>query len=168
MRLINVSLTLAIAFAIVLGTERVHGLAGTLDHPSISFLQDEKELQRDEVMKALNMEGARFLGGQFVNAFTTLRYGGDTAALNRFIEKLADCRGAKVVIAYHGKLINETATWLVQHMAWGNPRQFVISIYKESPRFDASLLKLPAKVSIEGKLEQVVGGSAGIDGQRVQ
>lgn len=169
MRLLNLSWSLWVALSLLLGVERVHALAGSLDHPSLSFPESEKELGLDEVMKVLNMKEAKFLRGHFVNAFTTLRYGGDMASLNLFLSRLAACTGAEVALVYHDKLVDETSTWLLQHNAWGNPREFVISVNPDAPGFDKALLKLPTKVKIQPKRDQVVGGTViGSDGKRRQ
>ena len=169
MRFINISLTVVTALSIVLGTQRVHGLAGTLDHPSLSFPQDEKDVDQEEVMKVLGMKEAQFLGGRFVNAFTTLQYGGDTDALNRFLARLSACKGTSVVVTYHETPGGDTSTWWLQHNAWGNPKELVVSIDAKSPRFDPSLFKLPAEAKSEPSRKRFLGGTViGKDGKRRQ
>ena len=74
----------------------VLALAGTLDSPGVAFSGDYPKDAGDQVMAALTRKDCKFLGGEFVNWFTTLRYRGDTKALNLFLGDLVKCPGAAV------------------------------------------------------------------------
>ena len=134
---------LVVLLAPLIFPDRAYALAGTLDQPSLSFLSDEKLLDRESVMKAIGDKSFQFLSGFFVNASTTIRYGGDTAGLNRFLKRLSACHGARLVVRYVDSDSADGATWRLQHTAWGNARQFVVSIYAGSPQFEKDCLIIP-------------------------
>jgi hypothetical protein len=108
---------------------RALALAGTLDRPSIAFPQSVEDGWRESVTRALETEGARFLDGNFINANTTLRYGGNTDSLSRFLDRLARCNGLKLRIRFDSKL---DAVWTVQHNAWIDSTAFEVRISPDS------------------------------------
>lgn len=138
-----------VLLALVLSDYRVEALAGSLDKPSLGFPSEMKKSTREQLMAALEDKSYRFIKGHFINAFTTLRYGGGMKGLNRFLEKLAECEGVKVVITYNEGLSGEGATWLLQHNAWGEALQLVVSINTHAPRFDKSKLEIPEQVLVQ-------------------
>ncbi len=135
--------SLVVLFVSLFLPDRAFGLAGNLDQPSLSFSADDQVLDREAVMKAICDESYGFLGGFFVNASTTLRYGGGTDDLNRFLKRLSRCRGARLVVVNQDSHIGQDATWRLHHSAWGNPRQFTVSINSSSPHFDKHRLVIP-------------------------
>ena len=95
-----------VSLGLFLSEYRVEALAGNLDIPSLGFPSEMKETTREQIMAAIVDKSYQFIDGHFVNAFTTLRYGGEMKGLNRFLEKLAECEGMKVVITYSKSLSN--------------------------------------------------------------
>ena len=138
-----------VLLALFLSEYRVGALAGSLDKPSLGFPADMKESTREQIMSAIADKSYEFISGRFVNAFTTLRYGGEMKGLNRFLEKLAECEGMKVVITYNKGLLGEEATWSLQHSGWVQARQLVVSINTHAPRFDKSKLEIPKQVLVQ-------------------
>lgn len=137
------------ALALFLCQYRADALAGDLDRPSLGFPSDMKETMRQQVMSAISDKSYQFIGGRFINASTTLRYGGEMVGLNRFLEKLVECEGMKVVITYDKGSAGEQATWLLRHNAWGEARQLVVSINRSAPRFDQGKLEIPKQVVVQ-------------------
>jgi len=108
-----------------------------------------KDMTREQIMVAIVDKSYQFIDGHFVNAFTTLRYGGEMMGLNRFLEKLAECEGMKVVITYNKGLLGEEATWLLRHNGWVEARQLVVSINTDAPKFDKTKLEIPKQVLVQ-------------------
>jgi len=104
----------------------VFALAGTLDSPGVAFSGDYPKNARDQVMAALTRKDCKFLGGDFVNWFTTLRYGGDTKALNLFLGDLVKCPGATVHVGF--KKLDDDCDWRVSHDAHSNRFQVEVNL----------------------------------------
>jgi hypothetical protein len=104
----------------------VFALAGTLDSPGVAFSGDYPKDARGQVMAALTRKDCKFLGGHFVNWFTTLRYGGDTKALNLFLGDLVKCPGATVHVGF--KKLDDDCDWRVSHDAHGNRFQVEVNL----------------------------------------
>ncbi len=113
------------------------GLAGNLDAPSLSFPANSKS--QKAVMEVISDKQFRFLRGRFVNAFSTLLYGGDADSLNTFLSKLARCPGAKVTVAFDKG--GEDASWILTHNAWGDPDTFHIVV--NTARIAEASVKIP-------------------------
>jgi hypothetical protein len=133
---------LPILFLAILATTsyRALALAGTLDRPSIAFPQSIDPHWRDSVTEALATEGAQFLDGRFINATTTLRYGGSTDALSRFLDRLARCSGLRLRIRFDRAL---DANWTVNHNAWGDPLALEVRIHPDPAHINLPDLVLP-------------------------
>jgi hypothetical protein len=104
----------------------VFALAGTLDSPGVAFSGDYPKDAQGRVMAALARKDCKFLGGHFVNWFTTLRYGGDTQALNLFLGDLVKCPGATVHVGF--KKLDDDCAWRVSHDAHGNRFQVEVNL----------------------------------------
>lgn len=115
-------------------------LAGTLDRPSIAFPQSVDPHWRDSVTEALATEGAQFLDGRFINAATTLRYAGNTGALNLFLDRLARCSGLRLRIRFDRAL---DANWTVHHNAWGDSMALEVHINPDPAHINLPDLVLP-------------------------
>jgi hypothetical protein len=132
---------LILLLALLTGTShRALALAGTLDRPSIAFPQSIDPRWRDSVTEALATEGAQFLDGRFINAATTLRYGGSTDALSRFLERLARCSGLRLRIRFDRAL---DAKWTVHHNAWGDSMALEVRINPDPAAINLHDLVLP-------------------------
>ena len=101
---------------LTLATPSVFALAGQLNEPGVALPEHHPEAARKRIMAALNRADCKFLGGNFLNAFTTLRYAGDTKALNRFLDDLANCPGVTLSVSFV-KSLPEAGDWQVQHEA---------------------------------------------------
>ena len=112
----------------------VFALAGTLDSPGVAFSGDYPKDAQDKVMAALMRRDCKFLGGDFVNWFTTLRYGGDTKALNLFLGDLVKCPGATVHVGF--KKLDDDCDWRVSHDADSNRFQIEVNLNSKKIRIE--------------------------------
>jgi hypothetical protein len=129
----------AILAAFLASAPPVFAEAGTLDSPGVAFSGDYPKAAQDQVMAALTRKDCKFLGGHFVNWFTTLRYGGDTTALNLFLGDLAKCPGATVHVGF--KKLDDGCDWRVSHDAHGN--RFQVEVNLNSKRIKIEDLYIP-------------------------
>src|SRR5829696_7022868 len=93
--------------------------AGEVDVPAVAHAAGFPEAARLQIAAALKREDCKFLGGNWLNAWTTLRYAGDTRALNFFIEELSQCPGVTVSVSFKNSL-PDRAVWCVGHSAHSN------------------------------------------------
>jgi hypothetical protein len=131
---------------LVLGTMLTLGLAvsawaaaGELKTPGVALPEKTPEATKAAIKKALNRKDCTFLGGMWLNSFTSLRYRGDTLAANLFMEELAKCPGQTVSIRF--RKLDEEWDWRVSHMAWDGG--FGVEINLNSPRLDIEKLVVP-------------------------
>jgi len=129
-----------VALAVLFAARPVLALAGDLERPSIAFPETTEPGWRDAVMKVLNQESAAYQGGRFINASTTLRYGGDAKALSQFLAGLAKCPGARIAITFSDAA---DANWIVEHSAWIEARRFNIRIRTGKDGLPLDGLRLP-------------------------
>ena len=120
-------------------TAPVFAEAGSLDSPGVAFPGDYPKDARDQVMAALTRKDCKFLGGEFVNWFTTLRYQGETKALNLFLGDLAKCPGVTVHVGL--KKLDDECNWRVSHDAQGN--RFQVEVNLNSKRVKLEDLYIP-------------------------
>src|SRR5437762_14197430 len=92
----------------------------TPTEPSLAFPNDFPEAARTNIVAALRRPDCKFLSGSALNSFTSFKYGGDTLALNLFLENLAKCRGVALGVRFSLESSMEDCDWLVTHMA-GKP-----------------------------------------------
>src|SRR5687767_10140719 len=113
---INTSISYLLG-AVVL-TTRAFGLASfDLKEPTLAFPQGFAESARTNIMAALQRSDCKFVGGSFINSFTSLKYGGDTLALNLFLEGLVKCPGVVLSVRFHSDRAPADCDWLVSHRA---------------------------------------------------
>ncbi|MCC2669844.1 MAG: hypothetical protein K0Q72_2315, partial [Armatimonadetes bacterium] len=115
-------------------------LAGSLDRPGIAFAGSYPAAAREKVMAVLDRKDAKFVDGNFVNAWTSLRYRGDVRAANMFVGELAGCPGVTVSVSL--KRLPEDCDWRVGHDAHTN--RFQIEVNLASPRLELEELVIPA------------------------
>ena len=113
--------------------------AGSLDSPGVAFPGDYPKDAQDKVMAALARKDCKFFGGMFVNWFTTLRYGGDTKALNLFLGDLAKCPGVTVHVGF--KKLDDDCDWRVSHDATDN--RFKVEVNLNSKQVKLEDLYIP-------------------------
>lgn len=134
---------------LVIGSARpAWALAGTLDKPSIAIPTkgEGAEAQQDPVCVQLHQvltdHAKQFVTGQFINAHTTMDFGGKTEELNKLLAGLAAVDGARLHIRFTDGN-DETAAvtglkrdvqpgvqWRISHNAWaGDAHGLSITIY---------------------------------------
>ena len=107
--------------------------------PSVAFGRGVPAAARARVSAVLARPDARFLGGHSLNKWTTLRYGGDTLALNLFLDELVKCPGVTVHVSF--KKLADECDWRVGHMAPGN--RFQVEVNLSSERVNVEKLYIP-------------------------
>jgi hypothetical protein len=100
--------------------------AGSLDSPGVAFPGDYPKDAQESVMAALNRKDCKFLGGTFVNWFTTLRYQGETKALNLLLGDLAKCPGVTVHVGF--KKLDDECDWRLSHDGLDNGFQIEVNL----------------------------------------
>ncbi len=136
--------TLCIAFlALIMGmVARVFGLAGTLDQPGVAFPTNIPEADRKEMMDSLKHPDCKYIGGNFINSFTSLRYGGDTKALNLFLSGLLKTPGTSVSVLFSKEVAVEGCDWMLSHSA-NQPRHFAVRVNLKSSHINLEELVIP-------------------------
>ena len=113
------------------------GLAGDLAAPSLSFPADSKS--QESVKRVISDKQFKFLRGHFVNASSTLMFSGDAAALNSFLARLTQCKGAKVEVTFNE--YQGDASWTLTHTGWGDPDAFQVAV--NTAQIAKAAVKLP-------------------------
>jgi hypothetical protein len=135
------SLRWVLGAAIVVGLATPVGAAyGELKSPSVGFPESTPEVTKVAVQKALARKDCTFLGGHWLNSFTSLRYRGNTLAANLFLDQLAKCPGVTVSVRFRKQ--GDDWDWRVSHMAWDGP-EFGVEINLNSPRLNIEDLVVP-------------------------
>jgi hypothetical protein len=97
-----------------------------------------------QVSAALHRRDAKFLGGQFFGAFNqSMRYGGDTKALNGMLADLAACPGMILSIAFSTNF-HQPADWTVSDSFGGTNFNFRVEVNVKSTRLRLDELVIPA------------------------
>jgi hypothetical protein len=115
-----------------------------LSAPSVAFAAGYPADAQAQVLAALPRSDLKFLGGYALNSFTSLRYGSDTPALNRFLGDLAKCPDVRIEVRF--AKIEDGCDWRVSHLAQTN--RFQVEVNLDSGRLQMQDLELPA---IEGR-----------------
>ncbi|MHC1766160.1 MAG: hypothetical protein AB9869_17970 [Verrucomicrobiia bacterium] len=121
---------------------RVYALAGDLEHPSLALPANAPAELHGQLVRILDDKDAKFLRGHFVNAHTTLEYGGSTDALNQMLSRLSQCEGVRVILRFVRTAGG--ASWTLDHNAWGDARSMNIQINVASPSIKLEDLTIPA------------------------
>jgi hypothetical protein len=106
---------------------------------------DLKDYPADDAKKlqaVLERQDCKFLGGAELNAASSLRYAGDTIALNRFIEALSLCPDVSVHINFYRPVGGAVeCDWMVTQMAPSH--ELVVRINLASEHISMEKLYLP-------------------------
>ena len=123
-----------------LGIHRAHAMAGTLKSPSVAMPAETSVQLRTNLLAALSESECKFLTGNFINASTTLQYGGSTESLNRLINHLSSMEGIRVLVGF----VNEPSgsSWIISHNGWGDPAQIYIKVNVGAASFKPEQLQL--------------------------
>ena len=137
------SVVVLLASAVVLSARvQAHAMAGDLEHPSIALPEGTPKAVRGQIISALNDEECKFLGGHFINAHTTLQYGGGTESLNRMLNRLAACDYFKITIRFIKQ--QSGVAWTVSHNAWANNEDLEVQVNLAAEGIQLEKLDLPA------------------------
>ena len=136
-------LPLVLAVLLFASTLPAFALAGGLSHPGVAMPTNLPPAFHTNLTAALTDAKVKFLGGNFVNAFTSLRYGGETRALNGFLERLAKCPGIKLSVRFEIYADDQPQDWLLTHDAWHDAYAVCVRINLKSRRLQLADLVLP-------------------------
>ena len=121
---------------------RAHALAGDLPQPNLAFPSGFPDVATTNILAALRLPECEYLGGNFINWSTRLRYSGNTTALNHFLAGLARCPGAGLVVRFDRSHQTDGCDWLVTHQADPDCRITVL-VNLASPRLNLTELEIP-------------------------
>lgn len=127
------------ALALTLAAPTLAAL-GELKTPDIPFPKDYPASARAQVEHTLNRKDCKFVGGAWLNSWTTLNYQGETVPLNLFIEELTKCPGVTVHVGFK-RLPDEDVDWRVGHDFFHN--SFQVEVNTASKRVDLEKLYIP-------------------------
>ena len=102
--------SLLMCFALV---AHVIAAMSELTEPGLGFPASFPAPARAKVEAVLQRADCKFLGGHWLNSFTSLRYEGETVPLNLFIKSLAECPGITVSIRFDNHSIPDNCDWVV-------------------------------------------------------
>ncbi|GDY19267.1 hypothetical protein LBMAG56_06120 [Verrucomicrobiota bacterium] len=114
-----------------------------LDRPGLAFPKDFPTATRTNLMAVLQRTDCTFLGGNGFNSDTHLKYGGDTQALNRFLDALTKCPGLTLSIRFYRYDETEKLDWAVDHSAWREPNSLCVRVNLNSKRIKLDDLAVP-------------------------
>jgi hypothetical protein len=137
---LRLGLAAAAAALIVTTPSPAPGAAGKLEAPGVAFSAGYPAEAQAKVMKVLKRADCKFLGGTWLNSWTTLRYQGDVGALNQFVGDLVKCPGVTVHVSL--KRLTDDADWRVGHSAHQN--RFQVEVNLDSRRVELEKLYIPA------------------------
>src|SRR5262249_46992189 len=95
----------------------VRGMYRELSEPSLAFPLDFPQSTKTNILARLRRSDCKFVAGSALNAVTTLKYAGDTAALNRFMQDLATCPGATLLVRFDYDA-EDDSDWTIHHIAF--------------------------------------------------
>jgi len=120
---------------------KTHAMAGELKEPGLAWLAATADTLRTRVATILNDKDCKFLGGHFINASTTLEYGGRTDSLNRLLSRVAECEGVRVKVSFTQE--NRSVAWTVRHNAWSEPTCLFVRVNLAASVIEATHLEMP-------------------------
>jgi hypothetical protein len=112
-----------------------------LTKPSLAFPRDFPESAKTNILARLRPTDCKFVSGSALNASTALNYAGDTAALNRFMQALADCPGVTLSVCFCDRP-DEDSDWTMTHNAH-QPGYLVVQVNLRSKQVKLDALAIP-------------------------
>ncbi|HTL18168.1 MAG TPA: hypothetical protein VL793_13100 [Patescibacteria group bacterium] len=103
-----------------------YGMAGDLKSPSLAMPSETPVSFRTNVIAAISEKDCKFIDGHFINAITTLHYGGSGAALSRLIARLGQIEGVRVQMTFVHEA--DGTAWTIQHNGWGEAGEIHIQV----------------------------------------
>lgn len=117
-------------------------MAGDLAHPSIALPEATPKAVREQIGNALSDAECKFLEGNFINAHTTLQYGGGTDSLNRMLSQLSACDYFRITVRFIKQ--ESGVAWTVNHNAWANNEDLEVQVNLASQGIQLEKLDIPA------------------------
>lgn len=137
----SILLIVAAATLLMMSTTPALALRGKLHTAAgIAFSSSYPEHAQKQVQTALQTDGCKFIDGSFINAVSTLNFGGDTPSLNRLLGELAECPGTTVAVSF--KKIEHECDWRLVHDAHAN--RFDITVNLNSRQVNIEELVIPS------------------------
>lgn len=130
-------------FALVLNIAaalNAHAAAGDLTSPSLSMPADTPLALRTNLLAAISERECKFLDGHFINAWTTLNYGGSTEALNHLLARLCGYDGVRLVVTFVKE--PEGPAWTLSHNGNGDPGELFIKVNVAATTIDVGELEM--------------------------
>ena len=132
------------AFAVVIPIESIDGI-----HLNLS--PDLPEPVRRQIESSLKSDGCTCTGGSWTNARITLRYSGDTAAVNELLNQLARCPSITLSVSF--KALNANCDWKVVNDTRNSGERLNVILNHQSPRIRLGELVIPPSKGPEFKPE---------------
>jgi broad specificity polyphosphatase/5'/3'-nucleotidase SurE len=137
----SVLLTVAITVLVMMSTTVAFAMRGKIDNAAgIAFSSSYPEHARKQVQAALQNKGCKSIDGSFINAVSTLNFGGDTPSINELLEELAECPGTRLAVSF--KKIEHECDWRLIHDAHTN--RFHITVNLKSKQVNIEELVIPS------------------------
>ena len=115
-----------------------------LDRPGLAIPKDFPVATRTNLLAALQRPDCKFLGGTAFNSDTNLKYGGDTLALNLFLDALSKCPGITLSIRFYRYDETEKLDWALDHSAERAPNSVCVRVNLNSKQIKLDDLAVPA------------------------
>ncbi len=120
--------------------QEAHAMAGELRSPSLAMPADTSPAFRTNLLAVISSKDCQFLDGSFINASTTLHYGGSTEALNNLIARLGEIDGVRVTVNF---VRNPGGpAWTLKHMGWGDPEGIFLEVNVAAPTIKLEQLSI--------------------------
>jgi hypothetical protein len=132
----------SLLFVCVLTARALAHAGFDLKKPELAFPAGFPESDRTNIVASLNRPDCKFVGGSFINSFTSLKYNGNTRALNLFLSGLLKCPGTVLGVRFHTDRTSDDCDWVVSHMA-GKPREFAVHVNLKSSRINLDEVVIP-------------------------
>lgn len=105
----------------------------------LPFSNDYPEHARQQVRAALETRDCRFIEGHSTMRVSTLRFRGDTTAMNVMLKRLADCPAATVTVSF--KTMDGEFDWQVIHSVKSD--KFAVIVNLKSNQIKIEELSIP-------------------------
>ena len=105
----------------------------------IPFASDYPKHAVIQVVAALKTDNCRFIDGESNLRVSTLRFRGNTTAINEMLKRLADCPAATVAVSF--KKNDHKCDWQIVHLVSSNTFRVIINL--KSTRIGIEELTIP-------------------------
>ncbi len=101
---------------------------------AVSLPSNYPAAARKQIADMLNSKDYKFQDGFFINWSSTIRYQGDTQALNVFLDRIAKCPAVKIFTTF--KKLDDACDWRVHHDGHSNTFQVVVNLRSQSAHLE--------------------------------